>query len=189
MSDRGREGWCTRSVVLWVVAAGALAGCAETTSPAGSSPAMDGVKLTPVDQAGFDAVLARLRGKVVLVDCWATWCLPCVEQLPHSIELAKQHGTEGLAVVTVSFDDSDAADQVRALLERIGGASSINLQSRFGGSTNSMDAFDVASGALPHYKLYDRQGNLHRTFDLDPAAKQQFTANDIDAAVMELLAE
>src|SRR5262245_15905431 len=50
------------------------------------------VDLTVVDRAEFDAVLARLRGKVVLVDGWATWCGPCVEQLPHSIALAKENG-------------------------------------------------------------------------------------------------
>src|SRR5688572_13493993 len=47
------------------------------------------VNLRVVDRAGFDAVIAEHRGKVVLVDFWATWCLPCVEQLPHTLEMGQ----------------------------------------------------------------------------------------------------
>jgi hypothetical protein len=63
------------------------------------------------------------------------------------------------------------------------------LQCKSGTSSESFDAFEIASGALPHYKLYDRTGKLRRTFELDPSAKKQFTPADIDAAVTELLAE
>jgi len=151
----------------------------------------DRVEITLVDRAEFDAVLARLAGKVVLVDCWATWCRPCVEQLPHSIELAKQHGAAGLAVVTLNFDDPDEVEQVRKILLNSGAGTAgvTNLQSKSGGSSEAMEAFEIASGALPHYKLIDRQGQLRRTFELDPTAKQQFTPADVDAAVANLLAE
>lgn len=139
----------------------------------------------------FDAILVEHKGKVVLVDCWATWCLPCVAQLPHSAELAKDHGSKGLTVVALSFDEPEDAEQVRRALEGAGAASSgvVTLQSKFGSSSESLDAFEIASGALPHYKLYDRTGKLRRTFELDPSAKKQFTPADIDAAVAQLLAE
>lgn len=175
--------------MLSIFGVSTLVGCAETVPRSTANLAANSVEVTLVDRAEFDAMLVGLHEKVVLVDCWATWCLPCVEQLPHSIELAKRHADEGLAVVTVSLNDPDAADQVRALLERLGASVSVNLQSRFGGSPQSMNAFDIASGALPHYKLYDRDGHLRRTFDLDPAAEHQFTPSDIDAAVTKLLAE
>ena len=64
-----------------------------------------------------------------------------------------------------------------------------NLQSKQGGSSDSMEVFEITSGALPHYKLFDRTGKLRRTFELDPAANEQFTPADIDAAVIKLLAE
>jgi thiol-disulfide isomerase/thioredoxin len=154
------------------------------------------VDLTVVDRAEFDAVLARAKGKVILVDCWATWCLPCVEQLPHSIELARQRGGDGLEVVTLNFDDvdledSEAGESAKAILKKSGAPDDhlTNLQTKFGGSTESMDAFEITSGALPHYKLYDRTGKLRQVFELDPSAKKQFTPADIDHAVANLLAE
>jgi thiol-disulfide isomerase/thioredoxin len=143
-----------------------------------------------VTRAEFEALLAQKKGKVVLVDCWATWCLPCVEQLPHSVELAMSHGDK-LTVVALSFDDPESADQVRKALEGAGAAATgvVCLQCKSGTSSKSFDAFEIASGALPHYKLYDRTGKLRQTFELDPLAKQQFTLADIDAAVEKLLTE
>ncbi len=177
------------------------AGCSQPSPVAGkpaageSSTPQDRVEptlvdLSLVDRAGFDAVLARFKGKVVLVDCWATWCLPCVQQLPHSVDLVKEHGDAGLEVVTLNFDDPDSAESAVAILKRSGAPQShlTNLQTKFGGSTESMDAFEITSGALPHYKLFDRQGKLHKVFELDPAAKEQFTPADIDAAIAALLA-
>jgi thiol-disulfide isomerase/thioredoxin len=144
-----------------------------------------------VDRADFDAVLAEHKGRVVLVDCWATWCLPCVAQLPHSAELARGRSGEGLTVVALSFDEPEDAEQVRKALEGADAGSSgvVMLQSRFGSSSESLAAFEITSGALPHYKLYDRAGKLRRTFELDPSAKKQFRPADIDAAVAKMLAE
>jgi thiol-disulfide isomerase/thioredoxin len=169
----------------------ATAGCTESESAPNEARAQDRVEITLVDRAEFDAVLARLVGKAVLVDCWATWCGPCVEQLPHTVALAKQYRAIGLVVVTLNFDDPDAAEQVRKVLSGAGAdtAGLTNLQTRLGGSTASMEAFEIASGALPHYKLFDRQGKLRRTFELDPTAKKQFTPADIDAAIAKSLAE
>jgi thiol-disulfide isomerase/thioredoxin len=146
--------------------------------------------VTTVDRAEYDAALVSLEGKVVLVDCWATWCIPCLKQLPHSMELAEKHGTAGLAVLTLSFDDPSKSDQVQKILASKGGdTQGMHYISKQGGSPASMEAFEITGGALPHYKLYDRSGKLRRTFALDPAAKKQFTPEDVSAAVTELLAE
>ena len=93
--------------------------------------------------------------------------------------------------MTLNFDDPDAAEQVGKVLGESGAeaADVINLQSKQGGSSDSMAVFEITSGALPHYKLFDRQSKLRRTFELDPAANEQFTPADIDAAVIRLLAE
>lgn len=146
------------------------------------------VVVTIVDRAEYDAALVSLRGKVVLVDCWATWCLPCLEQLPHSLELAKRHAD--LAVVTLNFDDPSKSEQVsKVLAAKGGGTSQTHFLSREGGGTQSMEDFAITGGALPHYKLYDRSGKLRRSFELDPAAEKQFTTADIETAVSEILRE
>ena len=146
-------------------------------------------QLQIVDRIGYEVILERLKGKVVLVDCWATWCLPCIEQLPHSAELVRRHRKADLAVVTLSLDEPADKDEVRKLLVKSGAGGLTNLLSEYGSGSESVVAFEVPGGALPHYKLYDRQGDLRQTFALDPAAKRQFTPADVDQAVAELLAE
>ena len=147
------------------------------------------VNLRVVDRAGFDAVIAEQRGKVVLVDFWATWCLPCVEQLPHTLEVGQQLADRGLAIVTVSCDDTSESTRVAAFLESKNAASATNLISQFGGSPQTMEAFEISTGAVPYYKVYDRAGKLREAFGINPAAKTQFTPADIEAAIERLLAE
>lgn len=173
-------------------------GCAPKSShgtvsgPSHVQPAAsDGgeVEVSTVDRQGYDAVVAKHRGKVVLVDFWATWCLPCIEQLPHTLELGRRFGDGGLAVVTVSCDEPAESDRVAKLLSSKQASGATNLISQFGGSPRTMEEFEITSGAVPFYKLYDRKGQLRQTFGIDPVAKKQFTPAEIDAAIEQLLAE
>ena len=68
----------------------------------------------PMEVAGrtFDGDefdIEELRGKVVLVDFWATWCAPCIEELPRVKELYEEHHDDGFEVVGISLDDSDTS--------------------------------------------------------------------------------
>ncbi len=58
---------------------------------------------------GRETELASLRGKVVLLNFWATWCPPCVEEMPSLERLHRKLGPEGLVVLAVSTDE-DRAD-------------------------------------------------------------------------------
>ena len=58
---------------------------------------------------GGTAELAALRGRVVLLNFWATWCPPCVDEMPSLERLHRTLGPEGLVVVTVSVDSDEKA--------------------------------------------------------------------------------
>lgn len=56
---------------------------------------------------GKEITLSQLKGKVVLLDFWATWCGPCKESIPHLIQLYKNYRESGLEVVGMNIDKGD----------------------------------------------------------------------------------
>lgn len=182
------------SHVLIVAMVVGVLGCSRAESTIATDEPQDrvgenSVVVTIVDRTGFDAVLVNSRGRVVLVDCWATWCLPCLAQLPHTLELAEQHHADGLEVVTLNFDGPKKQQQVEKVLTDRHASHGTHMIVENGSSSQAMDDFEIVGGALPHYKLYGRDGKLMRTFALDPSAEKQFTPEDIAAAVSAALAD
>jgi peroxiredoxin len=60
------------------------------------------------DVAGKDVTLADYKGKVILLDFWATWCGPCKVEIPGFVEFQNQYGKDGLQVIGISVDDTVA---------------------------------------------------------------------------------
>lgn len=57
------------------------------------------------DMNGADVALAQYRGKVILVNFWATWCGPCKVEIPGFVELQRKYGSQGLVILGLSVDD------------------------------------------------------------------------------------
>ena len=180
----------TRRVGTGAMIAAALVlvstGCSDQP-PVSEAPATETsvskVDVEVLDEARFVEVLQSNRGKVVLVDFWAPWCGPCLELLPHTIELHARYGDKGLRVVTVSLDEPAQKSTVLKVL-RENEAALPNYISKYGAGGRSFEIFDISNGALPHFKLYDRDGKLAGTF---PAEGENVNPDEIDRAVKELL--
>lgn len=166
------------------------AGCSRPKGPdptedRGSQPANQAASsqsgsLAPLEvRVGDETDLARLieqnRGKVILVDFWATWCPPCLEFLPHTLEMAKKYADRGLVVILVAVNDpKEQAEEVKSILEKNQAAGVVNLICRYGIGTEAVEKFEIDGGSLPHVRLYDREGRVKARFGVmgmppDPA--------------------
>lgn len=118
--------------------------------------------------------LARLRGKVVLLDFWATWCAPCQVELPRFAALQRQYGPQGFAVIGISMDDD--AGSARRLAAKL----KLNYPVAMGDAKLGEQYGGVLG--LPLTLLIDRQGTVQAQFqgETDPKA--------IERRLKELLA-
>lgn len=88
----------------------ALGTLAAAWGPAADEPAKN-VAVTEVKYEDLDKAIAAGKGKVVLVDFWATWCGPCVKKFPHFVETHKKYKDKGLVCVSVSMDKEGPAKE------------------------------------------------------------------------------
>jgi len=137
--------------------------------------------LASVDQGGYQRLIAQAKGRVLLVDFWATWCDPCRAEMPELVRLAARYQARGLQLATVSCDEPEQEAGAVAFLEK-NGTPAPHYVKRATSDDKFIDAIDPKwSGALPALFLYDRQGRLVRSFigETDTAA--------LEAAVKRLL--
>lgn len=163
---------------------GILAGSAAFAAEPGE------INAKVVDRAGFDRAVAEHRGKVVLVDCWATWCVPCLRAFPKTVELNRQFHKDGLVVMSLNFDDLDKgkpSPKVLSFLKKQE-ATFPNLVSALDIGGDGAEAFDIPDGALPHFFLYGRDGKLLKVFTSSDPDKT-FSHADLEAAVAAALRE
>ena len=69
-----------------------------------------------VDATPVRKTLADFHGKVILLNVWATWCVPCVVEMPSIQKLHEQFADRGLQVIAVSVDDAGAEEKIRGFL-------------------------------------------------------------------------
>jgi thiol-disulfide isomerase/thioredoxin len=142
-----------------------IAGC--NSHPASSPPTKQAVvaageigshlpEFSVKDLQGRGISSADLKGKVVLVDFWATWCQPCKKEMPGYQELLDRYASRGFTVIGFKFDTMmDMEDPVQ-FAKKIGvryplAVAPDDLKQKFGGVEG-----------LPTTMLYDRQGVLRK---------------------------
>lgn len=99
--------------------------------------------------------LAQHRGKVLVINFWATWCPPCREEIPVFVEAQRRFGAQGLQFIGIALDDPQA-------VAVFAGEYGINYPLLLGGleESETLRRLGNPGGALPYTLVYDRNGQL-----------------------------
>lgn len=161
-----------------------LAETAATDKPTADA---EGVTVQIKDYDSILKLLESKRGKVVVMDCWSTFCGPCMKEFPGLVELQKQYGSE-VACVSLSFNYEGAKnetpeehqEQVLDFLRQ--------QQATFDNILAAMPSetlykkLGFKSASVPAIFVYDREGNVARQFE-GPDAKYSAVGKLVDELV------
>ncbi|HRQ90675.1 MAG TPA: TlpA family protein disulfide reductase, partial [Bacteroidia bacterium] len=133
------------------------------------------VDVEPIDAAGVAALRKNGTNKVRLINVWATWCAPCVQEFPELVETSRKFGLRDFEFISISADDPSDPAPVKAFLEKQKAGMSARLKKSVeaeGRRTNSylfsgsdmdelMKALDPEwPGAIPHTLVVDTDGTI-----------------------------
>ena len=76
------------------------------------------IRVVTLEEVPEERTLADYRGEVVLLNIWATWCLPCEAEMPSMEQLHRSYADSGLRIVAVSIDDPGSEETIRAFVAR-----------------------------------------------------------------------
>jgi thiol-disulfide isomerase/thioredoxin len=131
----------------------------DSTNPtAGATDSAPLLALTLPDPAGHQETVGQWKGKVLVVNFWATWCEPCKEEMPRFIKLQDEYGARGLQFVGVAIDQPE---KVRTFAKDIG----LNYPTLVGGygAIELSKTFGNSVGALPFTVVLNRSGGVVHT--------------------------
>lgn len=131
---------------------------------ASRKPAPD---FTLKDSSGASVKLSDLRGKVVLLNFWATWCGPCALEIPWFIEFEQQYKNRGLEIVGVSMDE-EGWTVIKPYMEK----KKINYRILLG--DDSVGQLYGGIDSLPTTFLIDREGHLAYPPHVGLAGKNEY---------------
>lgn len=135
-----------------------LALCA--CSPSGSRPGQSAVDITLKDLDGKTVNLSEFKGRVVMLNFFATWCPPCKAETPDFIELQNEHGPDGLTIVGISLDQK-GVDSVKEFSREF----KINYPILYAGP-QAQEIIDSVGGfrGIPTTVIINREGKIVKKF-------------------------
>jgi len=140
-------------VIVGIITLALLAGCTNKGKEGATAAAPD---FTLQDISGKKVRLADLKGKVVMLEFWATWCPPCRAEIPAVERLHREYGDKGLTVLAITLDEG-GWDEVKAFIAE----SKISYTVLKG--TEDVSA-EYKIRLIPATFLIDKEGNIRKQY-------------------------
>jgi thiol-disulfide isomerase/thioredoxin len=135
----------------------ALFACGAALVLSAPCVSMDGPRAVLVlkDASGERVRLSDYRGKIVVLNFWATWCAPCRDEIPYFVELEKEYRSRGVVFIGASLDDERTSRQIPDYLARYG----VKYPVWYGAGRGDLDrlGFDQA---VPATAFLDTEGRV-----------------------------
>ena len=143
--------WLTAGLALLLGLSASIYFNSVSNTEAGDAVGLAEIKLPGLDGSQQD--IAHLRGRLVLVNFWATWCPPCLEEIPVFLSMRKKYSAAGFEVLGVSIDSVHKVKQYRETMK-------INYPLLDGENSGNalMQSMGNNIGGLPYSVLFDRSG-------------------------------
>jgi len=123
------------------------------TSQKSNNQSVDAADFSLRNLNGRSVRLSDYRGKVVLINLWATWCAPCLVEMPELVKLQRENEARGLQIIGVTYPDSP-----RASVQRIARRFKLNYPVLFG-TAGLLDDYEIGD-VLPATVVVDREGKI-----------------------------
>jgi thiol-disulfide isomerase/thioredoxin len=107
------------------------------------------------DLSGQTQKLSSLKGRIVVLNFWATWCGPCQEELPRLSAMAQQYAGKNVHFVAVSIDEPKDRAKIEPLLHKL----NVNLDVWAGADANTLDSFGLGN-IVPATIVIDEKGEI-----------------------------
>jgi thiol-disulfide isomerase/thioredoxin len=107
------------------------------------------------DMKGQKVHLREYRGKVVVLNFWATWCVPCKAEMPMLVEAEKEYAKRGVVFVAASLDERQTRPKIPDFIAKF----NIDFPVWVGASTMDLDDLKLGQG-LPATAFLDREGRI-----------------------------
>jgi len=132
------------------------------------------VRVDLLDASGFKALKRKYQGKVLLINTWATWCLPCKEEFPDLVRLARKYENSDVAIIGVSVDYPDEVNSKIIPFLNSQQANFPNFVQDFKQPEDLINLFNEKwRGAVPATFIYDKKG-IQRAFLLGKHTFEEF---------------
>ena len=176
---------------------GLIVGCRPAAAPVaiGNRPvSVNGVPvrdapsqpLKPVAEmswTGFEGNVQKIKdlhGKVVILDFWATYCPPCIEEIPHLMDLQAKYGADNLVIVGLHVGGEEDQPKIPEFVKRL------KIDYPLAYPEESLTSFIFGQeSAIPQTAVFDRDGKLvKKIIGFSPAIKQELDET-VDAAIRQ----